>query len=389
MNVNPNLPIGFFISVFFIFCATTCALFPRSVPKAFSFLNSYIGLVINEIPFFAFIWLLAVAVLAFAQGDVQSVASWIFFGIAIITAIALCIVVYQNLQAIPVLKKALENLPEKNNLEDVKGFAIMPRFHIAAIPGPFLLRKKSVRRIADIAYGDAGKRNLLDVYVSSNQKKTSPVLIHFHGGGMYHGKKNTQALPLIYGLADRGWTCVSANYRLRPTARYPEHQIDAKKAIAWVRSHAHEFGADPSIIIVAGGSAGGQLACHAALSINDPMFQPGFTESDTSVSAAISFYGYYGWLTSDIINHTNHFNNSIPPMFIIHGDQDQLCPVEVTRNFIAKIRSISSNPVLYAELPHAQHNFDLFHSVRSEAIIDSIEVFGEWLKKRCNIINKR
>jgi hypothetical protein len=36
---------------------------------------------------------------------------------------------------------------------------------------------------------------------------------------------------------------------------------------------------------------------------------------------------------------------------------------------------VSSNPVAYAELPGAQHDFDFFHSLRFEAVIDGIERF--------------
>ena len=100
--------------------------------------------------------------------------------------------------------------------------------------------------------------------------------------------------PLIYRLASQGWVCISANYRLSPAATFPDHLIDVKKVIAWVREHGHEYGADPMIVFVAGSSAGGHLASFAALTPNDPAFQPGFEAADTSVSAAISLYGYYG-----------------------------------------------------------------------------------------------
>jgi acetyl esterase/lipase len=78
---------------------------------------------------------------------------------------------------------------------------------------------------------------------------------------------------------------VSANYRLRPAARHPDHLVDLKRVIAWVRGHGHEFGADPATLFVSGSSAGGHLAALAALTPNDPAFQPGFEDVDTSVTA--------------------------------------------------------------------------------------------------------
>jgi acetyl esterase/lipase len=48
---------------------------------------------------------------------------------------------------------------------------------------------------------------------------------------------------------------------------------------------------DPAVVFVAGRSSGGHLASLAALTPNDPAFQPGFEHADTSVTAAISLYG--------------------------------------------------------------------------------------------------
>ena len=56
-----------------------------------------------------------------------------------------------------------------------------------------------------------------------------------------------------------------------PSGReFPDHLIDAKRVIAWVREHGPEYGADPSKVFVAGSSAGGHLAALAALTPNDP-----------------------------------------------------------------------------------------------------------------------
>jgi acetyl esterase/lipase len=143
-------------------------------------------------------------------------------------------------------------------------------------------------------YGNAGTGNLLDVCRHRSHPSGGPTLVHLHGGAFVSGRKNREALPLIYRLASRGWVCIRANCRLSPAVRFPDHLIDVKKVIAWVREHGHEYGADPTVVFVAGSSAGGHLAALAALTPNDPAFQPGFERADTSVTAAISLYGYYG-----------------------------------------------------------------------------------------------
>ena len=55
---------------------------------------------------------------------------------------------------------------------------------------------------------------------------------------------------------------------------------------------------------------------------------------------------------------------------------------EATNDLVELLRSESKNPVVYAELPKGQHNFDLFHSFRSEAVVDGIEAFAAWVRSR-------
>ena len=71
-----------------------------------------------------------------------------------------------------------------------------------------------------------------------------------------------------------------------------------------------------------------------------------------------------------------------PPVFVAHGDTDSYVLVETARDFVAKARTASARPVVYAELPGAQHSFDLFHSVRFERVIDAIEDFAAWVVTR-------
>jgi acetyl esterase/lipase len=230
----------------------------------------------------------------------------------------------------------------------------------------------------------AGRRNLLDLYRHRARPSGGPVLIHLHGGGYYRGRKNSQSLPLLYRLASQGWVCVSANYRLRPAAQHPDHLIDLKKVIAWVRAHGPEYGADPGLLFVSGSSAGAHMASLAALTPNDPTFQPGFEDADTSVTAAIGLNGWYGgyYGQEDASSPLAHVRPDAPPFFIAHGDHDTVAPVEVARYFAGTLGNVSTNPVVYAELPGAQHAFDLFGSLRFEMVVDAIEAFAAWVRSR-------
>jgi acetyl esterase/lipase len=358
----------------------------RSSPANLSFV---FGFLLNELPFVAFYWLLASTLLAFGQGDIDSPGGWVGFGVAVLTTVGLVVVAWRGLRAGPAVDHALgEGLGAGWRTAIDAGMATRLRRRLPwarILFGPLPLRRHDVERVANLSYGDAGKRNLLDVYRHRSHPPGGPTLVYLHGGAFRSGRKSREARPLLYRLASQGWVCISANYRLSPAARFPDHQIDAKKVIAWVREHGHEYGADPAVVFVAGSSAGGHLAAMAALTPNDPRFQPGFEGADTSVTAAVCLYGYYGSLDTDERTPSSpqaYIRRDAPPFCVAHGDQDMLVLVEDARSFVQRLRRSSSKPVVYAELPGAQHAFDLFHSIRFETLDNAIEGFTAWVRSR-------
>jgi hypothetical protein len=58
--------------------------------------------------------------------------------------------------------------------------------------------------------------------------------------------------------------------------------------------------------------------------------------------------------------------------------------VEEVRGVVDGSRSTSGNPIVHAELPKAQHAFDLFHSIRFEKVVDAIEAFAAWVRSRAD-----
>jgi acetyl esterase/lipase len=381
------VPIGYLIAVTFVSLCTLFALAAprprRSSPRNPSYWFAYL---VNELPFVAFYWLLASTLLAVGQGDVDTPGGWAVFGLAVLTTVGLAVVARRGLRARAVVDQALsEGLGAGWRSAIDAGLAARLRGRLPFVRilfGPFFVRRRDVERIANLSYGDAGSSNLLDVYRHRSRPSGGPVLIHLHGGAFRRGRKNREARPLLYRLASQGWVCISANYRLSPAATFPDFLIDVKKVIAWAREHGPEYGADPAVVFAAGSSAGGHLATLAALTPNDPVFQPGFEGADTSVTAAISLYGYYGALGDGQVpsSPVAYVRTDAPPFFVAHGDRDTLVLVEDARLFVERLRSTSSKPVVYAELPGGHHTFDLFHSLRFEAVVDGIEAFAAWVR---------
>ena len=117
--------------------------------------------------------------------------------------------------------------------------------------------------------------------------------MQIHGGGWVIGDKREQGLPLLNHMAAQGWVGFNVNYRLSPGVAFPDHLVDLKRGLAWIKEHADEYGIDPDFVCVTGGSAGGHLTALMGLTANDPAYQPGFEDADTSVAAAVPFYGIY------------------------------------------------------------------------------------------------
>jgi acetyl esterase/lipase len=265
---------------------------------------------------------------------------------------------------------------------------------VVAVP----LRLRGITRVRNVDYwGDGNYRHKLDIL---NRRSVipegAPVLIYVHGGAWVIGDKREQGIPLMHELVQRGWVCVSINYRLSPRATWPAHIVDCKKAVSWVRDHIAEYGGDPECIAISGGSAGGHLAALVALTPGSPEWQPGFEEADTSVDACLPFYGVYDMRSDPDLMGTygrgllkllerrvmkasyaddpslfesaspdRRITASAPPFFVAHGSNDTLVPVAVARHFVDRLRSVSTAPVVYAELPLAQHAYEVLASVRT------------------------
>ncbi len=260
-------------------------------------------------------------------------------------------------------------------------------------------------RDSDISYGESGTKNLLDVWLRPDHDRAgrAPVLLQVPGGAWMIGSKRGQAHPLMSHLAELGWVCVSINYRLSPRSTWPDHIVDVKRAIAWIKENITDYGGDPDWIAITGGSAGGHLSSLTALTPNDPQLQPGFEDADTRVQAAVPFYGVYDFTRNDDSLHPQlvpmlqayvfkqsrrrspetfrdsspitHVSDGAPPFFVLQGRNDSLVPVEQARSFVTRLRAHNHQPVCYAELPYAQHAFDVLGSPRAHHTAVAVEQF--------------
>ena len=273
----------------------------------------------------------------------------------------------------------------------------------------YMSRRLYVEKTNVVSYGPHGRANLADIWRRRDLPRDgkAPVLVQVPGGAWVIGRRRPQGYPLMSHLAARGWVCVSLNYRVSPRHTWPDHIVDVKRALAWVKENIAGYGGDPNFVAITGGSAGGHLCALAALTPNDPKFQPGFEDSDTSVVAAVPVYGRYDWFSTDaegrrefvgllekfVVKRKFSTHRDIyidaspirqvradaPPFFVLHGHDDSLIPVVEAQEFVEELRAVSKSPVAYAELPNAQHAFDIFGSPRAHQSAEAVARFLSWV----------
>ncbi|KXS18165.1 alpha/beta-hydrolase [Gonapodya prolifera JEL478] len=267
------------------------------------------------------------------------------------------------------------------------------------------------------------KRYSLDVYIPRGTKNIScarnrregytngrPVLIYVHGGAWLFGDKNFPTSTVVTNMVRSGWVVVNMNYRLSrgsSPAIFPDHIVDVKRAIRWVRFNIEKYGGDPRFIAISGGSAGGHLAALAAVTPNRVLFQPGFEDVDTTLHACVPIYpsidqtdetktastpGYVEfwrkvvaggrWSNDWLKENASPFaivsggpkDKPPAPMLVIQGTWDTLVPVMSVRKFVDACKRASIR-CFYLELPGVHHGFDILRGPRAHLSSFMTEVF--------------
>ena len=361
----------------------------------------------SEFAFQTIVWQVAATIVFIAFGALDGWAGWLGLCFAVAGWIGLVGLGVVGVRAADVTAAALAEV--RSDALPVPTVPTPPTWGrwwrvTRAIP----LKSRAIKASRNIDYwGDGRRRHRLDVYRSALVRvEKAPVMLYVHGGGWVIGDKREQGKPMMFELVARGWVCVAINYRLSPKATWPDHIVDVKRALVWVKQHVAEYGGDPDFIAISGGSAGGHLSALAALSAGDPAFQPGFEEADTSVQACLPFYGVMDLTSSPdgsaifgpglvemlektvmkvkeadqpelfrAASPTCRVHADAPPFFVFHGANDTLVPVETARTFVQRLRAVSSSPVAFAELPLAQHAFDVAASLRCQATTSAVGDF--------------
>jgi pectinesterase len=245
------------------------------------------------------------------------------------------------------------------------------------------IQSASVASIKNIIYCKTGIRKLkLDVfYPKQKSKDKNASIIFIHGGGWRSGDRSLH-YPLAQQLAQLGYVCFTPEYRLSTEALYPAAVYDIKSAIRWVRKNAKKFNLDTSKIVIAGHSAGGELAAFMGATNRNPEFEgtdcnlnnssvvnavididgaltfihPESGEGDDSkrTSAATFWFGYSKtenpgvWMQASPLTHVG---KQCPPVLFLnssvarmHAGREDFIKIMNKYNIYSEVRSFDNAP---------------------------------------------
>lgn len=121
----------------------------------------------------------------------------------------------------------------------------------------------------DLRYGP-GRDEAFDLHLPAGDGP-HPVIVWVHGGGWIGGDKSAPG-PYLDQLAGQGWAGMSINYSVAPGKRYPEPVRQLDLAARYLQDHAGELGLDATRVVLAGDSAGAQIAGQYAAMVTSPSY---------------------------------------------------------------------------------------------------------------------
>lgn len=123
----------------------------------------------------------------------------------------------------------------------------------------------------NLQYGSGGSDTSFDVFSSDATTDPLPTVVWIHGGAWISGEKENVA-PYLKILAAEGYTTVGLNYTIAPEAPYPTAITQINTALGYLLDNAEDLRIDPTRIVLAGDSAGSQLASQVAAMTTNPAF---------------------------------------------------------------------------------------------------------------------
>ncbi len=270
----------------------------------------------------------------------------------------------------------------------------------------------TVRRTEDVVYGRKfGMALTLDVF--QPPKPIGAGLLFLVNGGWLSSK----ATPLMVTIRpddyrvylDRGYTVFAVVTSSQPRFTIAEEMLDVERAVRFVRANAGRFEIDPQRLGVMGSSSGGHLTLSVSArgGAGKPDAVDPVDRESAVVQAAACFFpptdflNYGGPGKSGVgegplaplevafgsngmsaeeraklgreISPVTYVSQDLPPILIIHGDQDDVVPLQQAERFADRAKEMGASPVKIIVRPGKGHGWgDFWRSA------DDVNAFADW-----------
>ena len=237
----------------------------------------------------------------------------------------------------------------------------------------------------EITYKVVDEKELRLHLFTGEATELHPAILFFHGGGLMRGHP-VQFYQHANYFAENGFTTASVEFR---HINNPEESIDhiigdAKSAMRYFRKHAAEWQIDSEKIVVCGGSSGGLLAASLAMveGFDDPqddlkvstiphvlvLFNPALFAPPSGLGPKDNRFYPMDWIRPNL-----------PPTLILHGESDQIFPIDMVDDFVEKMLNVGNHCVLnrYA----GGHGFFNFDREENQLYFETLQVMSNFLRQ--------
>ena len=295
------------------------------------------------------------------------------------------------------LAVSAQNGPATNRMAGPSGFGGRGNNDMVSLTPPAnVQRVKIYGATPNVVAGTENELNpmepTLDLYLPDTNQATGAAILLLPGGGYQMLTVPGEGATPAKFFQSNNVAAFVLRYRHGPQYHYPTTLLDAQRALRFIRAHAEEYHIDPAKVGVFGGSAGGHLAAMLATLYDNKLlpeapYVPDATDSLGAKPAfALLLYPVID-LTDDAITHRGsrqnltqndpalyealspqkHVTRDTPPVFIVHGSNDRLVPVQNSLLFYEACLKAGVSAEMHLE-ENAQHGFGMAANLKDETV---------------------
>lgn len=215
--------------------------------------------------------------------------------------------------------------------------------------------KESKLQIQTVTYTSDLQADLFSIF---NQKQV-PAIILIHGGSWSAGNRK-ELSDFAIKLVDNGYLAMTIDYHLLPKYKQMSQVEDVTEAIWWLRENSEKLGVNSSKIGVVGISAGGYLVAwvathdkinakethslpNAAVSLCGPWDLSPEAEKEISPNSVKLIESFCAGEDRKQASPQYAISSSVPPILLIHGDDDKIVPVSQSVNAYKQLKTERCN----------------------------------------------